>query len=182
MKGDIFNLLESFIVDKWGIETFEEVYESVRGKLITKEPFVGPGTYPDEDFFSLMTSTCERMKIPLSRAAYAFGVFACPLLLRKVPGLIEQYKHPKDLLLSIHDVIHVEVRKICSGATPPDFSYEDPEPHRLVMIYKSKRRLFDFVEGMIRGVSQHYDVPIQVLRTYDDINPDTCRYTMTFGK
>ena len=44
MKGEIFNLLEKFIIQNQSIDFFEEIIEEVKNQLETKEPFVGPET------------------------------------------------------------------------------------------------------------------------------------------
>jgi hypothetical protein len=92
------------------------------------------------------------------------------------------FAHPKPFLLSIHDVIHVEVKKVFSGATPPDFTYEDPAEDQLVMIYHSKRKMYDFVEGIIQGAAKHFGVPITCERTIVDPDQGVCRFHLTFGK
>ena len=55
MKGVVFNMLEEFVVENAGEEVFEEILYTC--EFITVEPFVGPGTYPDEDLNELVSKT-----------------------------------------------------------------------------------------------------------------------------
>ena len=182
MKGEIFNLLEVFIVENWGQETFEEIFEEVHAKLATKEPFVGPGTYPDSDLFAIAGSAAAKLNISLPEALRAFGKFCFPKLALKVPQFVSPFHHPKDFLLTLHNVIHVEVKKLYKDAEPPNFFYRDPAPSQLVMIYDSRRKLYDFVEGLLDGVSDYFKVPIQVRRTpVMQDGKEMCEFLLTFG-
>ena len=182
MKGEIFNLFEEFVVENWGTEVYEEVYEALYSGLITKDPFVGPGTYPDSDFFAIVVKVAEKLNVPLDKAIHAFGKFCFPKLVSKMPRYVDNHVHPKTFLQTLHDVIHVEVKKVYRDATPPDFSYRDPAPNKLVMIYKSKRKLYDFVEGQVEGVSEYFKVPIAYTRKVISENgSDACEFELTFG-
>lgn len=182
MKGEIFNLLENFIVDRFGVETFERIFEQVHEKLVTKEPFIGPGTYPDQDFLQIVSATVSDLGIPLSTAVFEFGRYCFAPLAAKLPHHTAKFLHPKPLILSIHDVIHVEVKKLYEFAEPPDFIYEDIAPDKLNITYRSKRKLYDFVEGIIQGAAEHFEVPIKCERgkvTEGEIGE--CEFFLTFG-
>lgn len=182
MKGEIFNLFEEFIVQNWGTDVFEEIYESIHTNLQTKDPFVGPGTYPDSDFFTIVSKAVEKLNVSLNDGIHLFGKFCLPKLIAKMPQYVEKYTHPKAFLLTIHDVIHVEVKKVYKDATPPDFIYRDPAPDKLIMIYKSKRKLYDFVEGLLDGVSEHFKMPITYTRKIISLDgSEACEFELSFG-
>ena len=184
MKGEIFNILEDFIVDNWGRDTFEEIFEEVHDKLITKEPFVGPGTYPDSDFMAIVAQAVAKLGVTLEQAVHAFGVYTFPKLAEKMPDYVAPYKHPKDFLLTLHDVIHVEVKKLYPDAETPSFEYRDEKENELVMIYHSKRKLYNFVEGMFESVGSYYNTPIQYERKLcnEGTDDECCEFHLIFGK
>lgn len=180
MKGEIFNLLESFVCENFGEEQFERIYDAALPLMITKEPFVGPSTYPDSDFLNLVGETIAQLEITLDEGARAFGKYCFPRLGSKIPGYLTQFSHPKDFLLTLHDVIHVEVKKILLNSEPPEFRYEDLGDNTLVMIYRSKRKLYSFAEGLFDGVAEYFQVPIQVVRTVTDPLNGECRFELKF--
>ena len=183
MKGEIFNILEEYVIENWGVEAFEKLYASVHDQLITKEPFVGPGTYPDQDFLTIVQEALELTGMEAQKMHHDFGAFALPHLLKKGAALVADFKHPKELLLAVHDVIHIEVKKIYTDATPPNFYYEDPAPDQLVMTYESKRKLFDFFEGLIHGLAKHFDMKIDCERTSREYNNQTLTaFHLTFSE
>jgi len=183
MKGEIFNLLEAFIVERFGDVAFERILERARGKLTTRETFVGPGTYPDQDFMTLFMAATREAGISAGVAQFEFGRFCFPRLMNKLPkDMIDRAASARDLLKSIHAVIHVEVRKIYRDAEPPNFTYAEPDEKTLVMTYRSRRGLFDLVEGLMTGCGEHYDCPIRIARRVLPSEGElaVCEFTLSF--
>lgn len=159
MKGIIFNLLEEFITENLGESAYEKILEQCQ--LTTQEPFVGPGSYPDEDLMAIAGKTIETMGVTADEALRAFGRFCFPRMVGKYPEFVNPFNHPKPFLKSIDSVVHVEVKKLYKDAEPPCFVYEDPADDTLVIKYSSKRKLCKFMEGLIDGVADHFKSPIQ---------------------
>ena len=172
MKGIIFSLLEDFVCDNWGDEKFEEILSLC--PLKTKEPFVGPKTYPDSDLMTIAEKTAEMLGITLDEALKAFGCYAFPKLAKRYPIFLEDVTSARNFLMSVNSVIHVEVRKLYPNATPPEFSYQDLSGNHLIMSYSSKRGLCSLVEGFIDGVSSHFDTPINTEQTSCTKRGDAC--------
>ena len=180
MKGVVFNMLEEFVVENAGEEVFEEILDTC--EFINVEPFVGPGTYPDEDLNELVSKTIAKLDIPLPDALRAFGKFAFPKLTEKVPDWLVNHAHPKDFLLTLENIVHVEVRKLYKDADPPRFSFADPGPDELVINYQSGRRLYDFMDGLIEGVGDHFDTAIEYTREITAENGEEyCQYHLKFA-
>lgn len=119
MKGIVFNLLEEFITSMLGEEKYEEIVAGC--DLKTKEPFVGPGTYPDEDLFAIVGKTVAVSGIALPDALRGFGRFCFPRLAEKFPVFVTAHNHPKPFLKSVETVIHVEVKKLYPDAVLASF-------------------------------------------------------------
>ena len=179
MKGIIFNLLEEFITEGWGEEKYEEILKLC--PLHTKQPFVGPGTYPDEDLVAIATSTANKLGISFHQALKSFGKYCFPKLAKKYPDFLTPYNHPKDFLKTVDSIIHVEVKKIFRDAYLPKFIYDDPAQNRLIIEYESKRKLCQFMEGLIEGVSEYFKTKIEYKQTQCTLNGSkTCKFDLTF--
>lgn len=159
MKGIIFNMLEDFLKERLGEERFEELIESC--SLITREPFVGPGSYPDEDLLAIVDRAVEVTGMTKAEALRAFGRFCIGKLARKYPPFFDKHNNAKAFLKTINAVHNIEVKKLYAGAKPPEFIMEDSSPDRLTMRYMSERKLCPLVEGLIEGVAEHYGAPIR---------------------
>jgi hypothetical protein len=180
MKGVIFNLLEEFIIEVADEDTYEDILDEV--KLATEEPFVGPGTYPDEDLMAIVTKAVEKLGIPVPDAVRAFGKWIFPKLVGMIPPEFTDFQHPKDFLKTVDHIIHVEVRKLYEHAAPPRFYYEDPAPDRLIMKYQSPRKLYDLMDGLLEGVAEFYKTPIDYVRTETEHDgQEVCEYQLTFS-
>ena len=163
MKGVIFNLLEDFVSEGWGEETYEAILAGC--PLHTKEPFVGPATYPDADLLAIVSKTTERLGISVPEAVHSFGKYCFPRLAAKFPVFVQGHVHPKTFLKTIDNVIHVEVRKLFRDAEPPRITYTDPADDRLVLRYESKRRLCSLMTGLLEGAGEFFAVPIEYTQT-----------------
>ncbi|MBI4646477.1 MAG: heme NO-binding domain-containing protein [Bacteroidia bacterium] len=168
MKGMIFNLLEDFITENYSDEIYEEIISKCN--LKTQEPFVGPGTYPDEDLFEIIGNTVEKLGVSIEDALKAFGKYIIPKLAEKFPGLMEPYNNPKDFLKVIDNIHYIEVKKLYKDAEPPIFTFINPASDRLIIRYKSKRKLYSLVEGLIAGVAEYYKTSIKQIRTIHEVD------------
>ena len=169
MKGVVFNIFERFVQQTWGADVWEEVLDST--ELITKDPFVGPGDYPDADLFALVANVCARYALPLPTALRTFGRFAFAELSAATPQFVAGFSHPKPFLLTLGDIVHRDVKKLYPAATPPAIDAIDSGPDRLRLVYASKRGLGELAYGLIEGVSDHFKTPCQISvadRTADD--------------
>ena len=160
MKGVIFVIFEDFVTETWGAETFEDLLDAC--PAAASEPFVSPKTYPDELMVTMLTAACEKLSVTPAEALRAFGKFAFGGLTKRYPAFLEGVEHPRQLLLAVHDIIHVEVKKLMEGATPPNLYYEgvDGDPDKLVIHYESERGLCALMEGLLDGVSEHFGVEV----------------------
>ena len=166
--------------ENFGDEKYEEILNEC--SLKTKEPFIGPGTYPDEDLMAITNKAVEKLGITLPEALRAFGKFSFLQMGKKFPDFLKPYDHPKPFLKTIESVIHVEVKKLYQDADPPRFIYKEPAANRLTIKYESKRRLCQYMEGLIDGVADFYKSPIQYKqKTCMLEGGGECEFDLTFS-
>lgn len=155
MKGIIFNFLESLIVEKFGDETMEEIYDEAEFSTDVP-PFVGPETYPDADLFAMVALLSKKSGLAVDDLIYAFGRYMFPILADKYPGFLEGIESPVEFLETVNDVIHVEVKKLFEGAMPPMVVIEEAKRDRATLRYSSERKLCRLAEGLLDGVADHF--------------------------
>ncbi|MFN3243797.1 MAG: heme NO-binding domain-containing protein [Planctomycetota bacterium] len=161
MKGVIFVIFEEFITENWGAETFEDLLDDC--PHAANEPFIGPKSYPDAWIVDLLTAACTRLNLAAPDALRAFGRFAFGGLISRYPNFVDGVEHPRQLLLAVHDIIHVEVKKLMEGATPPNLYYDDVDgdPDTLTVHYESARGLCALMEGLLEGAAEHFGIGIE---------------------
>ena len=163
MKGIIFNLLEEFIVDGWGADRFEKIFEQC--PIHTQLPYVGPGSYADANMLAIIDKTTAELGIGTAEALRSFGRFAFPKLADKFSVFVREHQHPKPFLMTLDGVIHEEVRKRFADSNPPRVSFIDPAPDRLILTYTSRRRMCPFFVGLVEGSGDFFRVPIALAQT-----------------
>jgi predicted hydrocarbon binding protein len=155
VKGIIFNLLESLIIEKFGDEIIEEIYDEAEFSADVP-PFVGPETYPDEDLFAMVPLLAQKSGLTVDDLVYAFGKYMFPVLADTYPGFLKGIESPVEFLGTVNDVIHVEVKKLFEGATPPMVVIEEANGDRATLRYSSERQLCRLAEGLLDGVADHF--------------------------
>lgn len=181
MKGIIFNVLESFITDNYGEDTFEDIIANCT--LETTEPIVGPGTYPDGDMVEIIVKSSEKLGLSTDEFFKKLGRYTFAKLAERHPNFVTHFKHPKDFLKTVDGVIHVEIRKLYQDSYLPSFKYFEPSEKELVITYYSKRKLYALMEGLIDGVAEYFSVPItQNHKIYEKDGLEFCDFSLIFAK
>jgi hypothetical protein len=152
MKGIVFNLLEEVVIRNYGDDTWDE--------LLTRTGLDGAytslGSYPDEHVGELVGAASGMLGLTAGEVLRWFGQEAMPLLAARYPVFFSSQTSTRPFLLSVNGIIHPEVRKIYPGADVPTFEFRDGLDGRLMMAYRSPRRLCALAQGFAEGAAAHY--------------------------
>lgn len=155
MKGIIINLLEKLIIEKFGDEVMEEIYEQAEFSG-GAPPFIGPGTYPDSDLFVIVELLSQKTNLPVDDLVYEFGKYVFPVLAAKYPVFIENVNSSLDFLMTLDNIHDVELKKLYEDATPPTFKIEEIDAGSIKLHYFSQRKLCRLLEGLLEGVANYF--------------------------
>jgi hypothetical protein len=151
MKGVVFNLLERVVSEKYG----EEVWDSLLETTGQEGAYTAVGSYPDQDFLSLVGAASAELDVPADDLVRWFGRSSLPLLREKYPAFFD-HDSTRSFILTLNDVIHPEVRKLFPGADVPDFDFHTSGDGDVTLGYRSARKLCSFAEGLIEGAAEHF--------------------------
>lgn len=183
MKGIIFNLFEDYINTKYGEDFYEEILEASDTGEVDPFEIVGPGSYPDETFNTILAQASEMTQKDISLLLREMGRHSLPILADRYPHFFADYHHPREFLKTASMIHQVEVRKLYQGAEVPKFFVEDQDAGGLHLTYKSKRRLCHLVEGLIAGLGDHYRVPVNIVQIDCIQKGDSnCKFSLTFDQ
>jgi hypothetical protein len=180
MKGIIFNLLEQFIVDRFGEDAYEEIIAA--SSLQTDDPYamVSPGSYPDGDFMTLLGQAARITGMDQASLLQAMGRHSLPILAERYPHFFSGYTHPRDFLKTTSLIHQVEVKKLYRGAEVPRFTIRDL-PDGMLVTYHSSRHLCHFAAGLLAGLSDYYQVPMAVTQVECILEGGlTCTFELSF--
>lgn len=160
MKGIVFNLLEAVVCDAYG----EATWDGLLARAGLDGAYTSLGSYADSDFEKLVAAASSILDQPREKIVRWFGRQALPVLAHQYPQFFASHTSTRSFLLTLNDVIHSEVRKLYPGAEVPYFEFDARQTDRLVMTYRSSRRLCAFGEGLIEGAAAHYREEVLIER------------------
>ncbi len=158
MKGVIFNILEELVIETAGIVAWNSILE----KLELKGIYTAGQSYPDEELFALVGEISASLNKPAPEIVGHFGEYLFHQLNQRYPEFTTQQTDLRAFLKSVHDVIHVEVRKLYESPNLPTITCHEPDDNTLVMEYRSPRQLCILAEGLVRGAAEYYKTPIEM--------------------
>ncbi len=176
MKGVVFNALEEFTDRNYGEDQFQDIVEECH--LETKDPFVGPGTYPDSDLMKIVSRLIDIKKVKLDWALKEFGHFLFPKLISINESYASESKGIIDFLQRVDSIIHIEVKKLFEGAITPTFIYSEITETSINIKYISNRQLCFLMEGLILGASEYLNerIDYKQLECHHEHGCDYCLF------
>lgn len=162
MKGTIAVCLEEMIRQNFGQEAWNQVCEAAG--LPVDHRFRLSKDVPDGDVVALIGVAARTLGVSEKDAMHAFGIHWSTTYAPKIYGhFFKRAQDARSFLLSM-DKVHDVVTKTVKDAAPPRFSYDESDPHGLVMHYSSARGMVALMPGLVEGVAKYYgeDVDIRV--------------------
>lgn len=155
MKGFIFTALLDFAEESFGLSFVDDLISSV--DLDSGGVYVTFESYSFDELVALALAISKKKDIPLDDLLEAFGLFLFPALIEKHDYIVQEYKHPLDLIEGIEKHIHIEVRKLYNDAELPTFNNLSRTKNKLVIEYTSQKELSHLAIGLMRGTLKHFN-------------------------
>ncbi len=159
MHGFIHLLLEGFVSETVGPQHLR----SIRRMAGIDGPPLATRYYPDEMTTRLLQAISDYEGVTLDDLLYQFGVyFMCaPLTHQHYRAFLDGHTSARSFLEQA-SAIHRHLAQSLKGAMLPQFHYVNHGPELLEIIYNSPRRLCRFLQGVIQGVGQYFNEPIEI--------------------
>jgi len=155
MKGIVFTEFLELVEDKFGLEMVDNIIEN--SNLESNGIYTSIGTYNFSEMLQLLQNLSGNTGISIDDLLLVYAEHFFSVLKKSYPQLIDAYKDPIDMLSSIENHIHVEVRKIYPDAELPTFQVLEKTKNSLVMIYKSSRAMHHFGLGLMNKTFEHFN-------------------------
>ena len=155
MKGIVFTEFLDLVEHKFGLEMVDTIiYQS---KLESEGIYTSIGTYSFSEMLKLLQHLSANTNISIDTLLLVYGEHFFCVIEKIYPGLLATYKDPIEMLSSIENHIHVEVRKIYPDAEFPTFIVEEKTENSLIMIYKSSRAMHHFGLGLMNKTFEYFN-------------------------
>ncbi len=155
MKGIVFTEFLDLVEDKFGLEMVDKIID--QSKLESSGIYTAIGTYAFSEMLQLLQNLSLNTGIAIDDLLLVYAEHFFSVLKESYPGLIATYKDPIEMLASIENHIHVEVRKIYPDAELPTFEVLEKTEKSLTMIYKSSRAMHHFGLGLMNKTFEHFN-------------------------
>ncbi|SFK79412.1 heme NO-binding domain-containing protein [Shimia haliotis] len=154
MKGVVFVELIRMAESVMGEEAVDDILESV--DLESDGAFSVVGNYPCSELMALVDAFGTYLDAPVDALQAKFGHWMFARFVEGYPAFFEGKHDGFDMLDSIENEVHVEVRKLYPEVELPTFATERPGEGQLKMVYASERPLQHFCRGMLESCMDHF--------------------------
>ncbi|MDP5106475.1 MAG: heme NO-binding domain-containing protein [Polaribacter sp.] len=161
MKGIVFTEFLDLVEEKFGIEMVDDIISN--STLASEGVYTSIGTYSFSEMLQLVSHLSSKSKISIDDLLLIYGEHFFSVIERSYPGLLATYNDPIEMLSSIENHIHVEVRKIYPDAELPTFIVQEKKENSLIMIYKSNRAMHHFGLGLMNKTFQHFKSTAEII-------------------
>lgn len=154
MKGIVFTEFLEMVEQEFGLEVVDKIITA--SKLETEGVYTSVGTYNFFEMQKLLTNLSAETGIAVNDLIYAYGLYFFDVLTKHHKDIFSLYNNPIEMLASIENHIHVQVRKIYPGAELPTFQILDQSEDYLEMVYYSERSMYMFAKALMVKTFEHY--------------------------
>lgn len=175
MKGIVFTEFFDMVEAIFDANMVDNIIEDC--DLSTNGAYTSVGTYPHTELLQLVGALSNHTDIPVKDLVYKYGHHLFARFYALMPVFFEKPKDAFELLESVHDTVHVEVKKLYPDAQLPNFTTSRDGDNRLTMVYESQCPFADFAHGLMVGCVDHYNEDVDI--TFED-NNSSDRYSRIF--
>lgn len=155
MKGVVFTEFLELVEDKFGLEMVDNIIAN--SNLESNGVYTAVGTYSFSEMLQLLQNLSNNTGISIDNLLLVYAEHFFGVIEDSYPGLLATYKDAIEMLSSIENHIHVEVKKIYPDAELPKFEVVEKTDKSLTMIYKSSRAMHHFGLGLMNKTFEHFN-------------------------
>lgn len=161
MKGIVFTEFLDLVEKKFGLVMVDKIIS--QSQLESGGAYTAIGTYAFSEMLQLLKNLNQNTGIAIDNLLLVYAEHFFSVLEKNYPDLLSRYKDPIEMLASIENHIHVEVRKIYPDAELPEFEILEKTSNSLIMLYKSNRAMHHFGLGLMNKTFEHFDSTAEII-------------------
>jgi hypothetical protein len=161
MKGIVFTEFLELVEEKFGLDMLDKIITA--STLESDGVYTSIGTYKFSEMLQLLQNLSSNTGVSIDDLLLVYAEHFFGVIETSYPGLLATYKDPIEMLSSIENHIHIEVRKIYPDAELPVFIVEEKTENSLIMIYKSSRAMHHFGLGLMNKTFEHFNSTAKII-------------------
>jgi len=155
MKGIVFTEFLDLVEERFGLEMVDAIIS--QSKLESEGVYTSIGTYSFSELLQLLQNLQTKTGISIDNLLLIYGEHFFSVIETNYKDLLSSYNDPIEMLASIENHIHVEVRKIYTDAELPTFIIKEKTKKTLILIYKSSRSMHHFGLGLMNKTFEYFN-------------------------
>nr|WP_321248234.1 heme NO-binding domain-containing protein [uncultured Psychroserpens sp.] len=178
MKGIVFTEFLELVEEKFGLEMVDHIISN--SDLESNGIYTSVGTYSFSEMLQLLQHLSNKTDISIDNLLLVYAEHFFSVIEKSYPGLLATYKDPIEMISSIENHIHVEVRKIYPDAELPTFEIIEKAKDSLIMDYRSSRAMHHFGLGLMNKTFEHFNSTAEI--TLEKIKADGTHVRFVINK
>ena len=163
MYGVIFDFLRSYVIKRHGgLATWEALLDEAG---IGYKVYFPVMQYPDEEIVTLASTAARMLRVPLPVVLEDFGHFTGPQLITYYEMFVRPEWRTFEVLENASSRIHDTIHRHNPKRQPPRLVARRLDANRMQLTYQSERKLCMVAKGIMRGLKDHFDEPIEIRET-----------------
>lgn len=154
MKGIVFTELIEMVEAKWGLAMVDYMLQPEG--LNSKGVYTAVGTYDDQEIGMILGRLSEKSELSIPALQKHFGKYIFSSFADGYKDMLSGMHSTFDLLSRLDDFIHPSVQRLYPDASLPGFEVKERDENRMVLHYRSKRKMPDFADGLILAAGEHF--------------------------
>jgi hypothetical protein len=155
MKGIVFTEFLELVEDKFGLETVDHII--LNSELESNGIYTSIGFYSFSELLQLLQRLSESTQISVDNLLLLLGEHFFGAVEKSYPELMSAYKNPIEMIASIENHIHIEVKKIYPEADLPTFKVIEKTENSLIIDYESSRAMYYFSLGLMNKIFEFFN-------------------------
>ncbi len=160
MKGIVFTEFLELVESKFGLEMVDQII--TQSELVSGGSYTSIGTYEFGEMLQLISNLSKNTEVSTDDLLLAYGEHFFNVIETSYPQMLAMYQGPIEMLASIENHIHVEVKKIYHDAELPTFTIIEQTENTLSMIYQSSRSMHMFGLGLMNRTFKHFNAAAEI--------------------
>lgn len=173
MKGIVFTELMDMVEATFGADMIDDVLDECN--LESGGAYTSVGTYDHKELLEIVGALSRHTDIPIRDLVHKYGHHLFSRFHTLMPVFFEKPANAFEFLESVHDYIHVEVKKLYPDAALPHFETQRRGDDTLIMTYRSQCPFADFAHGLMQGCVDFYKENIQIEGVDENSDGEFCR-------
>ena len=166
MLGLVFTEFVELVEDKFSPAIADAVLDEVAAPH--GGAYTAVGYYPHEEMVAMVGALSRQTGVPAPDLVRTFGGHLLHRFAAAHGDMFARHGKLFDFVASIHDEIHVEVRKLYAQAALPSFTVLSRDDRELRLLYQSPRAMEQLAQGLLEQAAVHYGEPCTISHAAHD--------------